>query len=58
VILKIFKVRTVLFRQLNSEFVQNFARVALQSAEQRAVAVHDDESKTVVVRQQICNKNS
>ena len=36
----------VLLRQVDGELVQDLARVALEGAEQRAVAVHHNESKS------------
>jgi len=38
------------FRQVDGEFVQHFASVAGEAAEQRTVAVHYDEAKLTVVR--------
>jgi len=43
----------VLFRQIDGELVEDVARVALEGAEEGAVAVHDDEAELVVVGQQL-----
>jgi len=43
---------TVFFRQVDSEFVKDFACVARQTAKQCTVAVHYDETKLAVIRKQ------
>ena len=43
---------SVFLRQIDAEFRDHFARVALQCAEQRTVAVHDDETEARIVGEQ------
>lgn len=37
------------FGQVDSELVEDFSRIALQRAEQTAIAIHYDEAEFVVV---------
>ena len=43
---------TVFLRQFNCELVQHIPGVALQSAKQGPITIHDDESKFVVISQE------
>ena len=44
---------TVLLRQFHRHLVQNFAVVAVEGGEQRAVTVHDDEAELVIRLEQL-----
>lgn len=46
-------VRTVLFRQVDCELVNNFTSVTGQRAEQRSVTVHNNEAKLGIRLQQL-----